>query len=206
MALPLESALISLSWGKIGVIVLSSSVFSALVTQVISWIRDLQKEKISSKREAKYLALRVAVVLESFSIECAKIITDNHRYEGAEECSGSTHSCLPSPPEYPFDVDWKSLPPDLSDRVLSFVNEITLSKQDIEFMYDIDEERIVSTCSEHAGKCGYRALLIASSLRKQHDLPLFDPNQFAWDILPILKSAHDAAFKTKRATDLARAE
>lgn len=201
MAIPVEPTLVSLSWGEISKLAFSTGVVTAIVNQAVGWVRDWRKELTSSQRDARYLALRVAVVLESFAIACAKIISDNNTYTGGEECFGTIHDKLPPPPEYPSDVDWKSLPPELSARALSFMNEIPLSTYDIDFMYEIEEDQVSSTCSKHAGKCGYRAWQIAVSMRKQYKLPAFDPKQFAWDLVSLLKTNHDEAFNEKRKSE-----
>jgi len=191
MTNPTEPIFFTLSLSKIITIALGSSLLTAVFSQLFGLLRDFQKER----REARYLALRVAVVLEGFSIACANIISDNKTYARAEECFGSTRSQLPPAPEYPTDVDWKSLSPDLSAQALSFINEIPLSAHAIEFMYDVEPELVPPECSKHAGKCGYRAWQIAAGLRKKYDLPVYDPTLFSWDMVTTLKLKHDEAMK-----------
>src|SRR4051794_16715332 len=77
----------------------TAGVISALLTQGLTSLR----ERLSTRREAKYLALRIAVILETFADDCLSIISgvDTARQSGG--AAGQHTSNLPTLPPYPDD-------------------------------------------------------------------------------------------------------
>ncbi len=191
----MEPTAISFTWFDVLKFALGTGVVTAIANQGIAWFREVRKESGTTTRDARYLALRIAVMLEQFSISCADAISENDMYQQSEGYAGRPHGKLPSLSEYPTDADWRSLDPSLAAQIISFRNELLLSDQTIEFWWDVDRETVRGACDEQAGKSGYRAWLIASQLRGRYRLPSFDPRSFAWDVVATLKEHHDRAIK-----------
>jgi len=59
---------------------ISSGVVTAIMNQGILWWREAQHDSASTKRDARYLAIRLAVMLEKFAIQYADRIADNEMY------------------------------------------------------------------------------------------------------------------------------
>jgi hypothetical protein len=190
-----------ISWTDILKVALSTGIVAALINQGITWLRDWRKESSTIQRNATYLALRVAVILEQFAIMCADVIGDNVLYRDSDGHAGKSHGSLPPLGEYPTDADWKSVDPAFSARALALRNEIFLSDGAIAFVWEVDHDTVQGACNEHAGKCGYRAWQLAVDLRKRYGLPEFDPKQTHWDIVPVLKESFDAAEKKRVTAD-----
>lgn len=174
-------------------LILGTGLFSALVSQVIGWFIDWQKDKKTNSRMAQYSALRIAVDMESFAINCAKAISDNDLFIQFSGHAGTQHSKIPTLVKYPDDVDWRSMDASLCARILSFRNEIELSQELVDSWYEFDYECIPSSCSEQIAICGYRSWALASDLRSFYKLPSFHPEQLSWDVEAILKNPYDKA-------------
>lgn len=177
---------------------LGTGVVTALANNLLGWWRDWKKEGITTIRDARYLAMRVAVTLDRFAIECAKSISDNSMFSSSGGHAGNAHGTLPSLEEYPTDADWKALDPSLSARALSLRNELYLSEGQIAFWWEIepgDQGIMMNACDGQAGKCGYRAWQLAADMRRHYGLPEFDPKQTNWDVVRVLKEEHDQELK-----------
>jgi hypothetical protein len=177
---------------------LGTGVVTAVANNLLGWLRDWKKEGTTSTRDARYLAMRVAVTLDEFAIECAKSIRDNQIYIESMGHAGTRHGKLPPLSEYPTDADWKALDPSLSTRALSFCNELRLSEGIIGLWWDIepgDQGILMNTCDGQAGKCGYRAWQLAADMRRHYGLPEFEPEHTGWNIVPELKQEHDLELK-----------
>src|SRR4051794_15507736 len=114
--------------------------------------------------------MRLAVILETFAMECANITVDNHLYSQSEGHAGTAHTTLPPAPKYPDDANWRSLDPELSARALSLPNELSLSDGAIAFYWQVDPSdrgALLGICSAQAGKSGYRAWQLAAETRRR---------------------------------------
>lgn len=189
----MEPTQVSIPWADVIKLALSTGVIAAVINQSISWIRDSRSEGATIKRDATYLAMRAAVILEQFAIMCAEIIGDNLLYTDSDGYAGEQHGKLPELDQYPTDADWKSLDPSISARALSLPNEILLSDRTIATWEKLEPAEVLGACNEQAGKCGYRAWLLASDLRRRYQLPGFDPTETHWDLVGLLKEKHDKA-------------
>ena len=83
-----------------------SAVVGAVITQGVTWFRETRTQKLA----AIYLAIRLAVTLEAFAIDCGFLINKNSRAETGDDDEGPCGN-LPSLGEYPKDADWKVLEP-----------------------------------------------------------------------------------------------
>ena len=135
-------------------------------------------------------AVGIITVLDSFADKCTSVVEDDGTVYGCP--AGMTTQgeeyfdpqvALPDPPNYPADVDWRSIKFDLMYRSLALQNTAR------------DTNRFIQSCSEHASPPGYvelfaarqegyarlglEAVQLASALRKQHRLP--SPSKPFWD-------------------------
>jgi|SRR6266851_4312275 len=84
-----------LSISDILTLAFSTGVITALLNNLLGWLRDWKKDHTSTKRDPRYSAMRIAVILEKFAIECANVISDNDLYKKAEGHAGAAHGTLP---------------------------------------------------------------------------------------------------------------
>jgi hypothetical protein len=196
----MEVTTVSLKGWDVLKLALSAGIVTALITQLLTWLRDLHKDNKTNARMASFSALRLAVELEAFSIACADAISDTHLSESSEGHAGCAHTKIPKLSVFPEDIDWRTLDPSISAKVLTIRNEITTAQQKIDFWYEIDFDCVPNACLDQLGLLGYRAWMLAVELRKRHNIPLLDPTQLAWNIEECLRKQSDAAF-SKKATE-----
>lgn len=189
----MEPTLISLPWIELVKLSVAAGVVTALVNQGLGWLRDHRRETKTRKREKEYLAIRLAVALERFAVDCTSVISDNKFYQTIGSAAGEPHLALPHLAEYPTDADWKSLASRLVARVLSFRTEVQLSNHIIESHYLGYPEGAVDACNEEAGKCGRIAQLLAADLRSDCDVEAFAPSSAPQDWSHPLEEYHRRA-------------
>ena len=97
-----------------------------LVGSGISWFQSYWTTNKEAEKNARYLAIRVVCILDKYMEDCANVVKDDGLYEGQRSSEGCLVSQvdIPSAPNYPKDVDWKSIDPDLMFDLLSFPSEI----------------------------------------------------------------------------------
>jgi hypothetical protein len=151
------------------------------------------------KRDARYLAQRLAIILEKFAVDCATSISENDMHDSSGGHAGTRHMSLPAIASFPAEADWKAIAPDLMDRVLSMPNELALASQAISFWWDVvgDEDSMQTEANEQAGECGLKAWLLAVDLRKRCGIPASTLPETAWDFVETLRK-EDAAAKARR--------
>jgi hypothetical protein len=149
------------------------------------------------KRDARYVAQRVAIILEKFAVDCANVINDNDLHNQSKGHDGKRHLCLPELGPLPADADWKALSPKLVDRVLSMPNELALADGAISFWWDVvgDEECMQTETDQRAGTCGLRAWLLASDLRKQYKIPASNLPEIGWNFVDTLRKKDETVRK-----------
>lgn len=147
----------------------------AIATQVLAWWREARRERALTMRDARYLALRLSIILEHFAISCANVIEKNKLHWDTEGHLGSKHNIIPALPDLPNDADWKALDPELASRALAVPNELRLAAQSLSFTADVsDDEDVIYHFDEQTGLHGGRALELAKDLRRVYSLPSFD--------------------------------
>jgi hypothetical protein len=176
---------------------LSTGFATAIFNMLGGWWRESQRDRASTERDARYLAIRLAVMLEEYAIRCADQIADNDMFRGAEGYAGKRWGSLPDLPPYPDEDDWRALGPDLLSRVLTFRNERTLGDNKIEFWSDIDPECIPQECDQQCGRSGYAAWMLARDMRTRYGLDAFDRDDRSW-VAQALKKQNDKALKMER--------
>jgi hypothetical protein len=166
---------ISLGWFEIFKIMMGTGGVSV----VFSILVPLLSRRLERKREATYLAMRLAVILELFSVEI------NDRLTGIDfekKAMGNFPSrddfCFPSLGEYPSEESWKLLPVKLADEVLKLPNLVRLGEQQLvaaESVYALFDDRprwYLDKCDAMAG-VGKEAMSVARRLREEYKLAAF---------------------------------
>lgn len=91
------------------------------------------------KRKARYLALRVSLILERYYHACADRAGDINEYLDSRSNGGSNEVGLPDLAEYPSDaVSWVYLDQGIADEVLSFPAELSAINEGIYYNVNMD--------------------------------------------------------------------
>ncbi|MGA2793937.1 MAG: hypothetical protein ABSE69_10445 [Roseiarcus sp.] len=181
--------------------VLKISASSSVLTASIGWGLDhVFVHRATLKKDARYLAQRVAIILEKFAVHCGNSITDNELHDRSEGHAGERHLTLPAIGPFPAEADWKAIDTDLMDRALSMPNELALADQAILFWWNVvgDEECMQTEANNRAGECGLRAWLLASELRRRCGIPASTLPATSWDFVNTLRRQVEAAEAQRR--------
>jgi hypothetical protein len=187
----------ALDWVDVLKIAAASSVGAAGLNHLF----DFLVRRTSLRRDSRYVAQRVAIILEKFAIDCADTIAGNDLHRQSDGHAGRRSFKLPNLPDFPIDADWKAVDPVLAGRALAMYNELVLSGHKIYFWWDVvgDEDSMETETNEQAGKCGYRAWELATEFRKGHGLPKAELT--GWDFVAVLKEHHDSAITRLKEAD-----
>lgn len=132
-----------------------------------------------SKKEGKYAAARLAVILERYFFECAVAAQEieSWRISGGEV--GEKHCVLPILSFDQLDINWPSLDSSLVSRVLGIVNKKKVSEVEIldckvvaemdSMPFDSDDKVQKKSWDAHITR-GKEALTLANDLREKYSL------------------------------------
>ncbi len=168
-------------FGLIGVLVGSS----------ISWFQKYWTNKQAAKRDARYLAIRVACILDKFVEDCADVISDNGLSYGQRTPDGLLEPQVRAPgaPIFPEDVDWRSIEHELMYKILSLPSEVEGADRMIKFTESIagppDFEDWFSERSYHYSRLGLVAYKLSEELCENYGIQKKIYND--WDPLEALK-------------------
>lgn len=184
----MEPTQVSLSWLEIAKLALSAGVATAAFNQSVSWLRDWHKDRRGRKLDAQYSALRLAVILEAFALECATQLAEYDMYETSGANAGTLHTTLPKLKSYPEDLDWRLLDTELAARALTLPVEISFGEQGIAFMFEAtsDPDSVAQECAEKTAVYGLRAWKLAAALRSRYGFPAFERTHSGWDAIEFM--------------------
>lgn len=109
-------ALIGAGAGLVGVLIGSG----------ITWFQTVWVSKREMDRSARYLAIRIACILDKYVEDCAAVVRDDGLSYGQRTPEGCLEPQVksPGPPVYPDDVDWKSIDHEMMYKLLSFPADV----------------------------------------------------------------------------------
>jgi hypothetical protein len=156
-----------------------------LVGAFLTWFRDAWSHQRTRRGHARYLAIRVVCVLDSYIDDCARAVLDDGLRQGQRDEQGclQPEAFLPPPPVFPEDLDWKSIDHDLMYRLLSFPSESEKVNRVVNIAWNCSippdfEEGFEWQRSEYA-KLGLEAFAITETLRKKYGIPARERDD--WD-------------------------
>ncbi len=141
---------------------------AGVVSAVCTFALGIVRERLQSKRDAAYTALRASLALEGFAAKCLDIILLEEvglELGGRRTKAGS----LPSLADLMSDAGWRSVDPDLSDRALGFANQIEGAQLRINAAAFESED--FHRHEIEAAMLGDKAWKLAAELRSTYSLP-----------------------------------
>lgn len=146
---------------------------TGLVTYVghrLTVSKDTREER---DRHAQYLAIRVVCILDSFVARCSAVVADGAEYDAK--------GCLSTTAEYPTlqfpdDVDWRSIIPNLMYRLLALPNDLGSAHKSIHYMGNEvsslpDYEEFFEERKYQFGKLGLATLALCDEIRDTFKIP-----------------------------------
>ena len=107
------------------VLIAAISFISAILAAGLTLWGKWWLEKKQNNRDAKYLAIRVVCILDTFIYDCFKVVNDDGTVQGQYPPDGP--ELQTTTPNLNFDaleVNWNSIPTDIMHRILSLPNKI----------------------------------------------------------------------------------
>ena len=152
------------------------------------------------KRDARYLAHRLAIIMEKFAVDCADVIADNDLHRSSEGYAGRQVLKLPEITPLPADADWKALEPSLVDRAMSLPNKLALADAAISFWRTLLTTKIACglkpTCKQ-GNRVSRRGNWLRTS-RRRYGIPPTSLTEGGWNFVETLKEKHAAAEAKRR--------
>lgn len=176
-----------------------SGVVAASAAQILVWWREARNDRAVLGRDARYLAIRLAVILEEFAFACASLLDDSKTARRSGGYLGQRSTRLPELKPYPTDADWKTLKPSLLDRALTFINEVHVAAEELNSWPRVAESDDVSDhCEKYAGLLGLRALETARDFRRTYKLRGLPTETLTYDPQPLLQEYRNKALAFTR--------
>ena len=145
-----------------------------IVGAFIPWIKEALIRKRTRTEHATYLAVRVICILDQYVDKCVAIVGD----DGYENRQGHYHPVerLPVAPDFPADLDWRSIDSDLMYRILTFPNSVRIENSNIHWVGDVVAgppyyEEAFEARQKGYAKLGLEAIEIVEELRQLFKLP-----------------------------------
>lgn len=167
---------VTIEWGALIGVAFGSSVVGAVVTQLFTTYRERskhQRELEVDRREAAYLALRLATIFEQFAEDAASVVGDVSNFENSGGAVGSNSTRIPILWELPSGNErWRDIPIALTARVLGFDQYRRSVQEGIsEYGRHADPPEVAGEMSMQCARLGCRALDVAIDLRCEYGLP-----------------------------------
>lgn len=133
----------------------------------------LRKEEAERRRHAKYLAVRVRLLLEAFVTDCALAAADI----GDDDDTGGTSATVPSPVlAYP-DVRWDSIDPDLMRQALELANDLAAAERTVDEVFAVvDSDAAHQTRQALLTPIGIRAVELTKAFGRLSGIP-YEPEE-----------------------------
>lgn len=158
-----------------------------MLTAILANAFSLYVQWRRGKADARYLALRVAVILEAFGLSCYRVLMDHDSHDLSDGKFGKLHESFPEIAPYPEDAAWQSLDTDLLSRTLNFRNELMFTQRRIELQERVGLSGVPDIMCEECAHRGSQAMDLVDDLRLKYRLL---PLQRSYDFAKTLRHKH----------------
>ncbi|MGE4431437.1 MAG: hypothetical protein AB7E05_11925 [Sphingobium sp.] len=161
-----------------------------ILGSILTSFKDLAAHVFTQRGNGRYAAVRIIAVLDEYAQSCVSVVTDDGTLEGRP--AGRTEQgeeyydpqvLSPEPPEFPHDVDWRSISFKLMYRILSLPNTARETDRYISAVADHsfppDYDELFSARQEGYAHLGLESVNLVKELRSEFDFPAA-PKKF-WD-------------------------
>lgn len=140
----------------------SSSLAVAVLTQLFS----IGRENLAHRTDQRLSALHVALALESYASECARVLGDKETFIDNQGHHGQDWTTIPALPDWPSAIDWKRLGIKNTEKVFALRVDVETAKAKISDQYDFDPpDGGDASVIDDATRLGLRALSLATAIR-----------------------------------------
>ncbi|WP_140652505.1 hypothetical protein [Rhodanobacter glycinis] len=165
-------------------VAVASGLLGAGLTQCLVWIR----EALTSRRSRHYSALRLALMCEHYALDCASDIELRTGHHEVGESILPSGMKLPALPDFPGDIEFRSLPASLVEPVFSLGVEVRFSENALSHLSGLlDGDELVDEYLAVVANRGIQAWDLGSSIRKGAGLSKAVLNLGEWDFIALMK-------------------
>ena len=133
-----------------------------MLTQLFS----IGREKLAHRTDQRLSALHVALALESYAGECARVLGDKQTFIDNQGHHGQDWTTIPALPDWPSAIDWKRLGIKNTEKVFALRVEVETAKAKISDQYDFDPPDGGDVLViDDAIRLGLRVLSLATAIR-----------------------------------------
>jgi hypothetical protein len=143
----------------------------------LSLFKDWWLARMSSRRKARYLAIRVVCILDDFLNSCEEVVADDGLCMGQRNAEGylEPQVKMPQPPIFPVDLDWQAIDHSLMYKILSFPTQVEDGRRSAHAWGEIacppDYEEYFEERQLQFAKLGLIAVQLTVNLRKAYGIP-----------------------------------
>lgn len=127
------------------------------------------RKQARTKSRRLYLLLRVCNIFELFALRSLEAYEEIENYVASNGCAGNKKVHVPAVlDDFPDDVDWKSVSPELANEILSVNNYLVDVTYRLDSMWDYidDPEDYDPVRRRHAFLTGHKVWKLAQKLRE----------------------------------------
>lgn len=169
--------------------ILGTGVTAAVLTQALAWMKDAYRDRNKMEIDRRYMALRLSVALERFSIQCADQIGEiGNRFDRRIEGASIVFPLAMPRLELPQGDDWRWISPELASDVFAIFPHIDFSNGAINCSLEVaDDFQAADTCQHHLALRGIECWELAIKIRKHYEPPQAKFDLGSWDFIQALR-------------------
>ncbi|MGE4048621.1 MAG: hypothetical protein AB7F35_27445 [Acetobacteraceae bacterium] len=183
--MPWLEYMLSIDWTGFGKTALSALVGAGVGSAGVTVIATALRERRQRKARAAYMTMRLAVILEAYTLACQEYLFENDAMETPPNDEYPYWELtLPEVAAYPDDVDgWTAIDRTLAGSCLSLRNKREACQRLIYWTREYTEDELEAAWRSEAARLGMEAWRIAKELRRIHRVEGDNTAQSAGDYL-----------------------
>ena len=187
-----------------------------LVGVILGSVLTIAKDSFAAwrqrKQEGSYSAIRLICILHEYADHCIDVVQDDgtsHGMPAGVTTGGESYYAAqvrqPAPPQYPNDIEWRSLPEGLMHQVLGLPNKARTTDRYIDGQSEYvdtppDYSEFFDARQEGYARLGYDALILAERLAEKYQIEgtlKFDFG-YDWDAKSFLRDTIETFGKKRK--------
>lgn len=171
--------------------ILLTGVAAAIINQLLGWLKDSRREKAKVEVDKRYTALRLAVALERFAIQCADqiaVIDSEIRRASMGGVAPECHSIVFPSLRVPEVDDLRWISSDLASEILAVPPQIDFSKGAIDWAWENDgPDDMAAEYQLQLALRGLESWDLAFKVRREHRIAPAKFDMGGWDFIEVMR-------------------
>lgn len=148
-----------------------------IVGAFVPWFHGAWADWMTRRRHARYLAIRVVCILDSYVESCTDVVSDDGLCEGQRNSEDCLEPQVPLPPAPVFseDLDWKSIEHGLMYQILSLPSRAEAADRKISFSGQYadppDFEEFFEERQDQYATLGLAVFALTHEIREKYGIP-----------------------------------